>query len=65
MDNLNVHIASGEAFQDYRLLVSEWITNREFCDFMGICSQDAVARLLKKLNLEKVGSKRGGKYKIK
>ncbi|WP_431027521.1 hypothetical protein [Lysinibacillus sp. LZ02] len=49
----------------YRLLVSEWITNREFRDFMGIRSQDAAVRLLKKLNLEKVGSKRGSKYKIK
>ena len=53
-----------EALQDYRLLVSEWITNQQFREFMGIHSQDAAARILKKLNLEKNGSKKGSKYKI-
>ena len=53
-----------EALQDYRLLISEWITNQQFREFMGVHSQDAAARILKKLNLEKIGSKKGSKYKI-
>ncbi|MEK4228279.1 nuclease-related domain-containing protein [Solibacillus sp. FSL H8-0538] len=54
-----------EALEDYRLLVSEWISNREFRMFFGIDSIDATKRLLKSLNLEYEGSYKDRKYRIR
>lgn len=53
-----------QAFHDYRVLVSNKITNREFREFFGIESIDAASKILIRLGLETVGEKRGRYYLI-
>lgn len=53
-----------EALLDYRALHSEWISNRDIRDYLGIDSRYAVIRLLKELNLEFEGTYRNRKYRI-
>lgn len=53
-----------QAFHDYRVLVSNNITNREFREFFGIESIDAASKMLIRLGLETVGEKRGRHYLI-
>lgn len=58
----NCLIRSNESLrEDYRLLISEWISNQAFRDFFEIDSADASKRLLKSLKLQyrgllKIGS---------
>lgn len=52
------------ALEDYRLLVSERITNKEFRDFTGIGSIQVASKILSRLGFEKVGDKRGRVYII-
>ncbi|PYF04006.1 nuclease-related domain-containing protein [Ureibacillus chungkukjangi] len=53
-----------EALTDYRYLISEWISNRELREYLGIESRFAVTRLIKDLNLEHQGTYRNRKYRI-
>lgn len=53
-----------QALDDYRLLVSERITNKEFRDFTGIDSMHVASKVPSRLCLEKVGDKRGRFYII-
>ena len=53
-----------EALFDYYILVGEWITNKEFRDFVGIDSSDAAKRLLQSLNVTCQGTNKGRRYKI-
>ncbi|MGM9945066.1 MAG: nuclease-related domain-containing protein [Lysinibacillus sp.] len=53
-----------EALFDYYILVGEWITNKEFRDFVGIESSDAAKRLLQSLNVTCQGTNKGRRYKI-
>ncbi|MDN4492049.1 nuclease-related domain-containing protein [Ureibacillus aquaedulcis] len=53
-----------EALLDYRYLWSEWITNRELRDFLGVDSRFSIIRLLKDLNIEYQGTYRDRKYRI-
>lgn len=53
-----------QALDDYRLLVSERITNKEFRDFVGIKSMQVASKILSRLELEKTGNKRGRVYII-
>lgn len=53
-----------EALLDYRYLWSEWITNSELREYLGIESRYSVNRLLKDLNLEYQGTYRNRKYRI-
>ena len=52
------------ALHDYRLLVSEWITNGQFRQFLNIESPHAANKILKRLKLEEHGATRLRKYKI-
>ncbi|QCR31365.1 hypothetical protein [Lysinibacillus sp. SGAir0095] len=61
MKNKDAHL---EALSDYRYLISEWITNRELREFLGIDSQFAAHRILKKLDWEYIGTYKNRKYKI-
>lgn len=45
-----------EALHDYRILISEKITNCQFRAYFGIPSRSIATKLLTKLNLEKFGS---------
>jgi ribosomal protein L37AE/L43A len=53
-----------QALDDYRLLVSERITNQEFREFTGIDSIQVASKILSRLGFEKVGDKRGRFYII-
>lgn len=53
-----------EALFDYYILFGEWITNKEFRDFVGIDSSDAAKRLLQSLNVSCEGTNKGRRYKI-
>ncbi|SOC40235.1 nuclease-related domain-containing protein [Ureibacillus acetophenoni] len=53
-----------QAFHDYRVLVSNKITNSEFREFFGIESIDAASKILIRLGIETVGEKRGRHYLI-
>ncbi|MFC7685884.1 nuclease-related domain-containing protein [Ureibacillus sp. GCM10028918] len=53
-----------EALSDYRYLISEWITNRELREFLGVESRYSINRLLKELKLEYQGTYRDRKYRI-
>ncbi|MEK4230597.1 nuclease-related domain-containing protein [Solibacillus sp. FSL H8-0538] len=53
-----------QAMHDYRLLISERITNKEFRDFVGIESIQIASKILMRLGFEKVGEKRGRYYII-
>ena len=53
-----------EALFDYYILVGEWMTNKEFRDFVGIESSDAAKRLLQSLNVTCEGTNKGRRYKI-
>ncbi|WP_342473060.1 nuclease-related domain-containing protein [Metasolibacillus sp. FSL H7-0170] len=53
-----------QAMEDYKLLIDNWITNREFRNFTGVTSVYAASRLLKKLNFPHEGDKKGRKYLI-
>lgn len=53
-----------EALQHYRILISPYISNRAFCNFLGIKSRYAAIRLLSKLNLEAVGQGKSRYYVI-
>lgn len=52
------------ALDDYRLLVSNKITNREFRGFFKIDSMETASKILIRLNLESVGKFRGRYYII-
>ena len=53
-----------EALLDYRYLWSEWITNRELREYLGVESRHAIKRMIEKLNLEQTGTYRNRKYRI-
>lgn len=53
-----------QALNDYRLLISDRITNREFREFFNIDSMYAASKILSRLNLETVGDKKGRYYII-
>ena len=50
--------------EDYRLLVDEWITNKEFRDFFEIENVHAVSKILKRLGLEYSGDTKARRYRI-
>ncbi|MFY3790246.1 NERD domain-containing protein [Ureibacillus sp. MALMAid1270] len=52
------------ALNDYRLLISDRITNKEFREFFDVESIDAASKLLIRLNLKAFGEKRGRYYII-
>ena len=53
-----------EAMHDYRLLYKDWITNSEFCDYVGVESMHTATKMLKRMDLKGVGEKRYRKYLI-
>jgi len=53
-----------KALDDYRLLISERITNREFREFFNVESMYAASKILSRLNIETVGHKKGRYYII-
>ncbi len=53
-----------EALLDYRYLWSEWISNRELREYLGVESRYSIIRLIKELNLEYQGTFRDRKYRI-
>ena len=61
-------IKSSEALRqglhDYRLLVSEWITNRELRQFFHINSADAANKILKRMDFYYEGSTSARRYLI-
>lgn len=52
------------AMIDYRLLVSETITNKEFCAFFGVGSTNVAYKLLKHMKLVESGAKKNRTYRI-
>lgn len=52
------------ALDDYRLLVSDKITNREFREFFNVGSIFAASKILTRLNLESKGNNKGRFYII-
>ena len=53
-----------QALDDYRLLISERITNKEFREYVGIESISVASKILSRLGFEKIGDKRGAFYII-
>lgn len=53
-----------EALLDFRILHSEWITNKEVREYLGIQSRHAAKRIIKKFSYKHVGSNKGRKYLI-
>lgn len=53
-----------QALDDYRLLISERITNQEFRAFFGVESMQVASKLLARLHLKSGGAKRGRYYII-
>lgn len=53
-----------QGLQDYRWLINEWISNREFRNFFYIKSEDSASKLLKKMNFLSRGSTRDRFYLI-
>jgi len=53
-----------QGLHDYRVLISEWITNREFRAFFDIESLHSASKLLKRMNLEFKGTTRDRSYRI-
>lgn len=62
--NVQSEKAFYRALNDYRLLISNQITNQKFREFFNINSHDATTKILDRLNLEKVGKNRGRYYII-
>ena len=52
------------ALHDYRLLVSEWITNQAFRAFFGIESADTVNKILRRAGFESEGYNKTKRYLI-
>ncbi|MFJ7736255.1 nuclease-related domain-containing protein [Lysinibacillus sp. NPDC097287] len=52
------------AMIDYRLLVSETITNKDFCAFFGVGSTNVAYKLLKHMKLVESGAKKNRTYRI-
>jgi len=53
-----------QALQDYSLLIKPVFTNEEIRDFLQIPSSKFVFRLIKTMNLEYVGEKKGRMYRL-
>ena len=53
-----------EALQDYRLLISEWITNQELRQFFYIDSADVANKILKRMDFYHEGSTSARRYLI-
>lgn len=53
-----------DAMYDYRYLFNEWISNSELRAYLKVESRHAAKRILKKLNMEQIGTYRNRKYKI-
>lgn len=53
-----------QGLHDYRILISEWITNKEFREFFFIESDDLVNKLLKRLNFYCEGSTKSRRHFI-
>ena len=53
-----------EALHDYRLLYSEWITNSEFREYMGISTVYTASKMLKRMNLPHIGGNKNRRYFI-
>lgn len=54
-----------QGLHDYRLLLNEWITNREFRDFFLIESEDTVNKILKRLDFHYEGKNKNRRYLIR
>lgn len=52
------------ALDDYRLLINNQITNKEFREFFGVKSMDTVSKILTRSSLIPVGNKKGRYYII-
>ena len=71
MGSLNAQIVSIEVIYRYGklyliiiFLVGEWITNKEFREYVGIDSSHVAKRLLQLLNVTCQGTNKGRRYKI-
>ncbi len=53
-----------QGLHDYRALIGNKITNKEFREFFGVESMDAASKILSRLELESYGKKRGRYYLI-
>lgn len=53
-----------QGLHDYRMLISEWITNRELREFFSIESHDVANKMLKRLDFTYEGSNKNRKYLI-
>ena len=53
-----------EALNDYRIIESEWISNRAFRKYLGISSPDTAYKILKKVSCEEKGQNKGRKYRL-
>ncbi|MFJ8235012.1 nuclease-related domain-containing protein [Ureibacillus sp. NPDC094379] len=53
-----------QGLHDYRLLVNEWITNREFREFFKVENEDVVNKILFRMKLTYEGSTKSRKYLI-
>ena len=54
-----------QALQDYALLVSREITNQELRRFLRMASVSAASKMLRSMNLDYTGTKKGRKYYLK
>lgn len=52
------------SLQHYRVLVGPHITNREFREFVGISSEEAASKILKRSGMKRIGKNRGAYYVI-
>ena len=53
-----------QGLHDYRLLVDEWITNKQFRDFFYVHNEDVVNKILKRLKFKTDGKTKSRKYLI-
>lgn len=53
-----------QGLHDYRVLLGEWITNREFREFFLIESQQTASKILQRMNLEVKGTTKDRSYLI-
>src|SRR5690606_3651286 len=58
------HLAHLQTLLQYRLLISQTITNREFREFTGLDSVSTASKLLTKSNMDYIGNFKDRKYLI-
>lgn len=53
-----------QGLHDYRLLIDEWISNRQFREFFNIDNEDVVNKIFKRLGFKEEGKTKSRKYLI-